>query len=112
MDGRDEPRDVVFRAINEETAYQKQLWDPTASEGDHSVTEFLVFMRDYIEEGLHIESRVGQAEADEKALHIVRKVAGMAVACMEQNGVRPRRPIHLTPGELVERRRGDHTTKE
>jgi hypothetical protein len=80
----------VFTAIDGERKYQDELWGPTESHGQHSITEFLVFMRDYVEEALHTESRESMSSADLKSLHIVRKVAALGVACMEQHGA-PRR---------------------
>jgi hypothetical protein len=79
-------RSEVYKAIDTERDYQDAKWGPTESAGLHSITEFLVFIRDYTEEALHIESRESMRTADPKALEIMRKVAGLAVACMEQHG--------------------------
>lgn len=84
------PRGKAFFAIDTEREYQETKWGPTESHGLHSITEFLVFMRDYVEEALHIESREPMSTSDPKALEIVRKVAALGVACMEQHGA-PRR---------------------
>lgn len=75
------------------------------------MTEFLVFMRSYVEEGLQIESRMAAPKADEKVLHLVRKVAALAVACMEQNGIRLRGIVYPSREQLEDRRFGDHTTR-
>jgi len=82
----------AMQAIHDERRYQAERWNEhtTSTAGRHSVTEFLVYMRDYVEEALHVVSREADPEASEKALHIVRKVAALGVACMEQNGVRRR----------------------
>lgn len=81
-------REEVFNVIRGERDYQDSIWnaETTTTEGVHSVTEFLVFMQDYVNEALHHVSRNGEPEASEHALHIVRKVATLGVACMEQNG--------------------------
>lgn len=81
-------RSEVYAAIDSERDYQDQRWncETTPTCGKHSVTEFLVYMRDYIEEALHYASRNPDPQATEKALHDVRKVAALAVSCMEQNG--------------------------
>lgn len=81
-------RKDVYAALDGERAYQETRWNEqtTASKGLHSVTEFLVFMQDYIAEALHVVSRNTEPEASDAALHIVRKVAAMGVACMEQHG--------------------------
>lgn len=85
-------RAEVYAAIDGEREYQAVRWseDITCTGGRHSVTEFLVYMRDYAEEALHNVSREADPGASEKALHWVRKVAALGVACMEQHGA-PRR---------------------
>jgi hypothetical protein len=85
-------REEVYKALDGERQYQNERWGPTPSRGLHSVTEFLVFMRDYIEEAMHTESRESLTTADPKALNIIRKITAMGVACMEQNGA-PRRHV-------------------
>jgi hypothetical protein len=84
-------RSVVYEVLDGERDYQDEKWGPTASHGIHTSTEFLVFMRDYIEEALHIESRESLTTADAKALDIIRKATAMGVACMEQNGAPARK---------------------
>lgn len=79
-------RKEVYVALDGERDYQDGLWGPTGSQGLHSVTEFLVFMEDYVKEALHYVSRNAEPGASEVALNIVRKVAAMGVACMEQHG--------------------------
>lgn len=86
------PRQDVYQAIDGERAYQDYRWNEstTSTAGKHSVTEFLAFMRDYLDEALHLVTRTAEPEASDRALHIVRKVATLGVACMEQHGA-PRR---------------------
>lgn len=81
-------RTTVFAAIDSERAYQKKWEDPsmTDSGGKHSVTEFLVYIRDYTEEALHFLSREPDPICEPKALHSLRKIAALAVAAMEQWG--------------------------
>ena len=79
--------DEVFEAIRNERKYQDELFGDTELEGLHSITEMLVYIKDYTEEALHIESRLVNPEADEKALHIIRKIAALAVSTMEQHGI-------------------------
>jgi hypothetical protein len=85
-------RAEVYAAIDGEREYQAQRWseDTTESNGLHSVTEFLVYIRDYTEEALHHVSRNADPGANEYALHSLRKIAALAVAAMEQRGVRTR----------------------
>ena len=49
--------------------------------------EFLVYIRDYVEEALHVASRDGDPVVRVKTAHSLRKIAALAVAAMEQNGV-------------------------
>jgi len=81
-------RAEVYEAIDSERRYQDMRWNAstTTTEGNHNVTEFLVYMRDYVEEALHYLSRNADPEATKFALNSVRKVATLGVACMEQNG--------------------------
>lgn len=85
-------RSRVYELINGERDYQDKLWNEhtTTSGGKHSVTEFLVYIRDYTEEALHILSRNPEPEASERASENVRKIAALAVVCMEQNGAKSR----------------------
>jgi hypothetical protein len=85
-------RQEVYTAIDGEREYQEKRWNPstTSTGGQHSVTEFLVYMRDYVEEALHHLSRNADPEASQCALGSVRKITTLGVACMEQNGA-PRR---------------------
>jgi len=79
----------VYAAIDGERDYQDSRWnhETTASEGIHSPGEFLVFMKDYLDEAFTKFSRQAEPKATEDVLDIIRKIAGMGVACMEQNGV-------------------------
>lgn len=85
-------RSEVYSAIDAERAYQAERWNEqtTPTKGYHSVTEFLVYMRDYVEEAMHVASRESDNTAIDKCLHSVRKIAALGVACMEQNGIRRR----------------------
>lgn len=81
-------RSKVYELIDGERDYQELRWNghTTSTHGAHSVTEFLVFIRDYVDEALHTVSRKGEPEASELASANVRKIAALAVACMEQHG--------------------------
>lgn len=82
----------VFKSIESERNYQDARWNPetTTSEGIHSLEEWIMYIEDYLSEAKHIISRSARQESDEKVLHIIRKVAGMAVCAMEQHGAPPR----------------------
>ena len=86
-------RDVIYQVIDGEREYQDQKWcsNSTSSSGVHSNLEFLVYMRDYVEEALHFCSRNGDPKANDFAKDVIRKVTALGVAAMEQNGIAPRK---------------------
>lgn len=79
--------DIVYRAINEERDYQDSLISKSESDGRHSITEFVSYMEDYIQEARHVGARVWGPVAAQKQLGILRKVVALGVSCMEQHGV-------------------------
>jgi hypothetical protein len=85
-------RKEVYALIDGERDYQDSRWNAatTITEGQHTTGEFLVFMKDYLDEAFKQLSRQGEPKASQDALGTIRKVAGLAVACMEQNGAPPR----------------------
>lgn len=89
---RNAEREWAYESIDTERHYQAVRWNEETTEtgGKHSVTEFLVFIQDYTNEALHVLTRNPEPQATEEALHIVRKIAALGVACMEQNGSFPR----------------------
>jgi hypothetical protein len=82
-------RAEVYSVIDGERAYQAK-WDTCESKGRHTVTEWLVYMQDYLSEAINMVSREAEPACHEKALHNIRKITAMGVACMEQNGAPPR----------------------
>lgn len=85
-------REEVYKAIDGEREYQKGWEDPTLTDsgGKHSTTEFLVYIRSYTNEALEICTRRPDPEGFEQNLHALRKIAALAVAALEQHGVRYR----------------------
>jgi hypothetical protein len=81
-------RDEVYAAIDTERKYQDERWNivTTPTDGQHTVTEWLVYMQDYLTEAVKQVSRQADPKASQDALHTIRKIAAMGVACMEQNG--------------------------
>jgi hypothetical protein len=77
----------VFDAIRGERKYQDSLWSQAETKGIHTVPEWLLFIRSYLREAEEISARRAAPEADVDSLHIMRKIAAMAICCMEQNGV-------------------------
>jgi len=78
----------VLDAIKGEREYQDKLWGDAMSGGRHEVPGWILYIEDYLHEARSAVSRYASPECDEKALHTMRKIAAMCVACMEQNGVR------------------------
>lgn len=77
-------RKDVYAALDGEREYQNE--NTTSSAGRHSVGEFVVFMDNYLHEAKAQLSRMAEPAATEAALHTIRKITAMGVACMEQNG--------------------------
>lgn len=78
----------VYKVLDSERAYQTNKWG--ATDLDHSPEEWFAYIEDYIGEAKHILAREAGATARPKAMEIMRKVGGMAVAAMEQHGTNPR----------------------
>ncbi len=87
-------RNEVYAAINSERFYQDSMWNAgtTSTEGKHSVTEWLVYMQDYLTQAMSQVTRQADPKASQDALNTIRKIAAMSVCCMEQHGA-PRREI-------------------
>jgi len=85
-------REEIFDAIDDERIYQDNKWNSstTLSEGKHEMESFLFYL-DYYRDSLKpILSTRSQADGYEEALPILRKMAALLVACMEQHGVKAR----------------------
>lgn len=79
-------RDAVYRAIDSERDYQDNLW-PGRGKGEPNyltVGEFVLLLEAYIHKA-RAEWTV-ESKPEMNTLDIVRKVAGIAVNCMEQHG--------------------------
>lgn len=86
-------RQEVYAVIDGERDYQDSKWNPAdidGSGGEHTPLEWLTYIEDYVAEAKRSFSRRPEKEAREFALHTLRKIGGMAVAALEQNGVRTR----------------------
>ena len=86
------PRSDVYAAIDSERQYQDGMWNSstTTSGGLHSLEEWVVYMQSYLNQAVEQLSRNPKQIGDPLALHTIRKIATMGVACMEQHGA-PRR---------------------
>ena len=76
-------RKHVYIAIDEERDYQNLKW----AGHKHEVGAYLTILKVYIDKAAH--EWCGES-GDAKAKHQIRKIAAIAVACMEENGVMPR----------------------
>ncbi len=75
-------RKEVYGEINREREYQIALW----KDHPHSVEEYLMYIEDYVNEAKHIKSRFIDDAISTQSLHIMRKVAALAVHCLEEHG--------------------------
>jgi hypothetical protein len=78
-------REQVYQAIDGERDYQERRWG--APGGTHSNLEFLVYIRDYVEEAMHRLSREADDQVRSATQESMRKIAALAVAAQEANGV-------------------------
>jgi hypothetical protein len=85
-------RGRVYDLIDDERAYQSRRWneDTTASGGNHTPTEWLVYMQHYLNRAIAEASTNADPEAAELVMDNIRKITAMGVAAMEQNGCPPR----------------------
>ena len=79
-------RKEVYEAIDGERAYQEQKWPGH----QHSLLEWLVYIDDYSAEAKRFASRNPDPIAADFLRNAARKIAALAVAGLEQNGVRTR----------------------
>lgn len=83
-------RQEVYQAIDGERKYQDSKWDHATTTRNgrpaHSLTEWLVFMNDYVQEGLRNMTRTPDVEANPFARHTIRKVVALGVAALEEHG--------------------------
>lgn len=91
-------RAEAHAVIDGELDYQDRKWGATESGGRHeNILEWLVYMKDYCEEAIHVMSRQAEPKATTFALYTARKVGALAVSAMmncgalsrEEEGARP-----------------------
>lgn len=79
-------REKVYEAIDSERKYQDSKWAEHNHNSYHEVESWLMYMEHYIDKAKEIVSTKPEKEAYAEALHHIRKVAALAVACMENYG--------------------------
>ncbi len=85
-------REEVYKIIDGERDYQDSRWGNTRSDdrpgnGERSTDEFALYILGYTNDLVDKASHFGDPNVK---LDIVRKIAALAVACMEWNGAPPR----------------------
>lgn len=83
-------RQEVFEHVNDEREYQDAKWPLPAHL--HSMTEFAVYIENYITEIFRIVSITDETVTHDQIMERFRKIAALAVAAMEQHGTPPRQP--------------------
>ena len=75
-------RKTVYKLIDEEREYQDDLGDDRTDGHIHSVTDELVLMQVYLQRAL---AEWANSSGDLYALVQIKKVAAIAVRCLENN---------------------------
>ena len=83
-------REEAYAAIDTERDYQDNLWGDDGNPNPLTVGEFLLLIEEYAAKARAVW--INEAKPEIKTLHVVRKVAGIAVNCMEQHGA-PKRSL-------------------
>lgn len=76
----------VFEVIDEERYYQNERWPGHT----HSNTEYLVYIDHYIKQGFQAASTLDGGDYGLETRNVLRKIAALAVAAMEENGAEHR----------------------
>ena len=88
-------RRTVYEVIDGEREYQKRVWgkgQDDISEFDKPVESFLLYMRVYLNKAM---SHIATENGCRGALHELRKVLALGVACAEQHGLPERKPLEI-----------------
>lgn len=83
-------RKEVYEVIDTERNYQDNLGPDRTNHQPHTVGNYITMLQHY--QGQLVTAWTLNA-GDEKALDIMRKIAGIAVHCMEVHGAPKREPI-------------------
>lgn len=80
-------REHVYAIIDTERDYQDSLGPDRTDKSQKSVGDYLVLLHHYSEQGI---AAWAQNPGNREALREIRKVAAIAVRCMEEHGAEPR----------------------
>ncbi len=86
---RSAKREAAYDAIDSERAYQDGLW-PSHVDQQTPLTpgEELLLLEEYLAAAREVW--VGERRPEVKTLNVIRKIAGIAVRCLETHGAPPR----------------------
>lgn len=76
-------RAEVYKLIDDEREYQDKKWGHEFDDRAWSVGDWLIFIERYVKEG---KDNLGYVNAN----NAIRKIAALAVACMEHKETEPR----------------------
>lgn len=85
-------RKKVYEIIDSERDYQDEIWNGTASSRnpsfekgalDRTIDEFALYIKGYSDDLVRVASH---SDNPFDKLDVVRKIAGLCVACMEKHG--------------------------
>ena len=85
-------RDKVYHAIDSERFHQDRKWGSIEGHG-HEVGAWLTLMRSILTKA---ETAWANSAGDRGALHEIRQVLAVGVACCEQHGIETR-SLHTEP---------------
>ena len=88
-------RHTVYEAIDTERDYQDNLWGDDGKPNPLTVGEFVLLVEEYAAKARAVW--INEAKPERKTLDVVRKVAGIAVNCMEQHGAPKRSSAPFDP---------------
>lgn len=80
-------RSEVYKLIDSERDYQEAQEDLLGWQKKKTVGEWIVLLNHYV---TLTNAAWCTATGDDEALEVIRKLAGIAVHCMEQSGAKPR----------------------
>ena len=88
-------RRAAFRAIDSERQFQESLITQAGSARAKPIEAYALYITDYVRElNSQLTRNWGPGVAKAKALPTLRKIAALAVACMEEHGA-PMRTFEL-----------------
>lgn len=76
-------RQEVYDLIDGERAYQQSFWTPEKIGREQTVGDYLTLIRRY---SALADAAYADKEGDQPALDVMRKIAAIAVHCMEDHG--------------------------